>query len=130
MPSGPVIRGRTGNPVRTAYASRESAAQEGIGFALGALASAEANAVAEHIASGCSSCQEALKRALDVNVMVSLSAPMVDPPARVRAPPPKAGSWGPRSKSVLSPAWERHPRDLVGELNFLLLVIIVAISRP
>ncbi len=69
-------------------------------YALGALESPEANALAEHLATGCPVCHEALRRALSQISLVSHDVPLVDPPARLRrrvqeaiAPSPVAAPW-------------------------------------
>ena len=53
-------------------------------YALGALESSEASALSEHLATGCPSCQDALRHALHQNLLVSRTVPLVDPPARLR----------------------------------------------
>lgn len=53
-------------------------------YALGALETEPANALAEHLAAGCISCNEALRRAMEQNRLVSSAVPLVDPPARLR----------------------------------------------
>ena len=53
-------------------------------YALGTLESVEANAVAEHLGTGCPACRQALRRALDLNVLVARDVPLVEPPARLR----------------------------------------------
>ena len=69
-------------------------------YALGALESPEANALAEHLATGCPVCHEALRRALSQISIVSHDVPLVDPPARLRrrvkeaiAPSSVASPW-------------------------------------
>jgi anti-sigma-K factor RskA len=66
-------------------------------YALGSLDSAAASAMTEHLASGCSTCQAELRRALEQNEMISRAVPLVAPPARLRrrmqesfAPPGRA----------------------------------------
>lgn len=53
-------------------------------YALGALESSEGNEVSEHLATGCTLCREALRQALDFNMLVARNVPLVNPPARLR----------------------------------------------
>lgn len=53
-------------------------------YALGALEREPANALAEHLATGCPICHEALRRALEQSRLVSSTVPLVDPTARLR----------------------------------------------
>lgn len=82
-------------------------------YALGALESSEANGFAEHLSQGCVDCEEALRRALDLNAQIARNVPLVDPPARLRhriqkaiAPSPVAGrqwwSWAVAAAALLA----------------------------
>ena len=53
-------------------------------YVLGSLDSAEANVMAEHLASGCAVCQAELRRAIAQNEIISRTVPLIDPPARFR----------------------------------------------
>ena len=53
-------------------------------YALGSLETVEANALAEHLGSGCERCQAELRRAMEQIEYVSRSVPLVNPPARLR----------------------------------------------
>jgi hypothetical protein len=53
-------------------------------YALGALEHQPAAALTEHLADGCSICQERLRRALEQSVLISSAVPLVEPPARLR----------------------------------------------
>ncbi len=53
-------------------------------YTLGALESSEAYALTEHLATGCVSCRESLRRALEQNALISQSVPLVQPPPRLR----------------------------------------------
>src|SRR3954464_11973815 len=53
-------------------------------YALGVLEISEANAVAEHLATGCPACLANLRSALEQNALLSENVPLVDPPARLR----------------------------------------------
>lgn len=53
-------------------------------YAAGALEREPANALAEHLATGCRHCHEALQEALEQSRLISSAVPLVDPPRRLR----------------------------------------------
>ncbi len=53
-------------------------------YALGALESDEALALNEHLSTGCASCAEELRRAVGLNVRISQTVPLVDPPSSLQ----------------------------------------------
>ncbi len=53
-------------------------------YALGALENDEANALKQHLATGCPFCAEALQRAINLNALIARNVPMVDPPPGLR----------------------------------------------
>ena len=53
-------------------------------YALGALESAEAGALREHLAHGCEFCNSEVRRALAQSEMILHTVPLVDPPTRLR----------------------------------------------
>jgi anti-sigma-K factor RskA len=54
-------------------------------YSLGLLEGKERCEMEEHLAEGCPNCEAGVRRALEVNALISASVPLVDPPARLRS---------------------------------------------
>jgi Anti-sigma-K factor rskA len=54
-------------------------------YSLGLLEGKEKCEMEEHLATGCPTCETGVRRALELNAIISASVPLVDPPARLRS---------------------------------------------
>ncbi|MBV9501761.1 MAG: anti-sigma factor [Acidobacteriaceae bacterium] len=54
-------------------------------YSLGLLEGKEKCEMEEHLATGCAICETGIRRALELNAIISSTVPLVDPPARLRS---------------------------------------------
>jgi len=91
-------------------------------YALGALESAEANALREHLATGCSACNAEVRRAVRQGEIIFRTVPSIEPPAALRS----------RVESVFAPRRASRPSLvpwLIAVAAMLALVIGLVVQR-
>ena len=87
-------------------------------YALGVLEGEEASAISDHLSTGCPTCRESLRRALDQNLAIAHNVPLVEPPARLRR----------RVKEAISPAPDRARQWLPWSLAALAFILALGVG--
>lgn len=98
-------------------------------YSLGLLEGKERCELEEHLAAGCSNCEAAIRRALELNAAISGNVPLVDPPARLRGRilrsfHPEADRTEPQLAPNLvqkPPAWRLSPAWLAFAASLLVI---------